>query len=69
MALAIIPIIYTVSEDALTSVPRTYREASLALGSVPPGKQPGQWPARSDTGIFAALILVLVGPWARPWSS
>jgi len=33
LALAIIPIIYTVSEDALTSVPQHYREASLALGA------------------------------------
>jgi phosphate transport system permease protein len=33
LALAIIPIIYTVSEDALTSVPHHYREASLALGA------------------------------------
>src|SRR5215831_6144019 len=57
MALAIIPIIYTVSEDALTSVPRTYREASLALG-VPLWKT--AWsvvlPAATP-GIFAALIL------------
>jgi phosphate transport system permease protein len=33
LALAIIPIIYTVSEDALTAVPKQYREASLALGA------------------------------------
>ena len=33
LALAIIPIIYTISEDALTAVPRLYREASLALGA------------------------------------
>ena len=33
LPLAIIPIIYTVSEDALTAVPRLYREASLALGA------------------------------------
>jgi len=33
LALAVIPIIYTVSEDALTAVPRHYREASLALGA------------------------------------
>ena len=57
MAVAIIPIIYTVCDDALTSVPRTYREASLALG-VPPWKT--AWsvvlPAATP-GIFAALIL------------
>jgi phosphate transport system permease protein len=33
LALAVIPIIYTVSEDALSAVPRLYREASLALGA------------------------------------
>jgi ABC-type phosphate transport system permease subunit len=33
LALAIIPIIYTVSEDALNAVPQSYREASLALGA------------------------------------
>ena len=33
LSFAIIPIIYTVSEDALTAVPRLYREASLALGA------------------------------------
>ncbi len=33
LALAIVPIIYTVTEDALTAVPRHYREASLALGA------------------------------------
>jgi phosphate transport system permease protein len=33
LAFAIIPIVYTVSEDAMTAVPRLYREASLALGA------------------------------------
>jgi phosphate transport system permease protein len=33
LAIAIIPIIYTVAEDALTAVPAHYREASLALGA------------------------------------
>lgn len=32
MALAIVPIVYTVAEDAFTTVPRTWREASFALG-------------------------------------
>jgi phosphate transport system permease protein len=35
LALTIIPMVYTVSEDALTAVPRSYREASLALGATP----------------------------------
>ncbi|GEM54814.1 phosphate ABC transporter permease subunit PstC [Flavobacterium branchiophilum NBRC 15030 = ATCC 35035] len=57
MALAAIPIIYTISEDALSAVPKTYSEASLALGA-------SQWqtaffvtlPAATP-GIFAALLL------------
>ena len=57
MALAAIPIIYTITEDALTSVPRTYTEASLALGAT-------RWqtalfvtlPAATP-GIFAAILL------------
>ncbi|WNG46282.1 phosphate ABC transporter permease subunit PstC [Archangium minus] len=35
LSLAIVPVIFTVAEDALTSVPRSYREASLALGATP----------------------------------
>jgi phosphate transport system permease protein len=57
MALAAIPIIYTITEDALTAVPRTYTEASLALGAT-------RWqtalfvtlPAATP-GIFAAVLL------------
>ncbi len=57
MGLAAIPIIYTLTEDALSAVPRTYTEASLGLGAsrrqtafyvVLPAAVPG---------IFAALIL------------
>lgn len=33
LSLAVIPIIYTVSEDALATVPRSLTEASLALGA------------------------------------
>ncbi len=35
LGLAIIPVIYTICEDALTSVPKSYKEASLALGATP----------------------------------
>jgi phosphate transport system permease protein len=57
LALAVIPIIYSVSEDALTAVPRSYREASLALGA-------SQWqtairvvaPAALPS-IFASIVL------------
>jgi phosphate transport system permease protein len=57
MALAAIPIIYTIAEDALSAVPKTYTEASLALGA-------SKWqtafyvtlPA-AVPGIFAAILL------------
>lgn len=57
MAIAVIPIIYTITEDALTAVPKYLSEASLALGAT-------KWqtalfvvmPAATP-GIFAALIL------------
>jgi phosphate transport system permease protein len=35
LGLAVIPIIYTVAEDALTAVPKSYRHASMALGASP----------------------------------
>ena len=57
MALAVIPIIYTVTEDALSAVPKYMSEASLALGA-------SRWqtayrvllPAATP-GVFAAIIL------------
>jgi phosphate transport system permease protein len=57
MSLAVIPIIYTVAEDALTAVPRYLSEASLALGAT-------RWqtalfvtlPAATP-GVFAAVLL------------
>jgi phosphate transport system permease protein len=57
MGIAAIPIIFTITEDALTAVPRTYNEASLALGA-------SRWqtaffvilPAATP-GIFAAILL------------
>lgn len=57
LALAIIPVVFTISEDSLNAVPRSYIEASLALGAekwetalfvVLPAAMPG---------IFAALLL------------
>jgi phosphate transport system permease protein len=57
MALAVIPIIYTITEDSLNAVPKHMIEASLALGA-------NKWqtaifvsiPA-SAPGLFAALLL------------
>ncbi len=33
LSLAVIPIVYTVAEDAFTAVPQTYREGSIAMGA------------------------------------
>lgn len=57
MSLAVIPIIYTLSEDALSAVPKVMTEASLALGA-------SKWetalyvvlPAATP-GVFAAALL------------
>jgi phosphate transport system permease protein len=57
MALAAIPIIYTLTEDALTAVPRTYIEASLGLGaSIRQTAFTVVLPAATP-GIFAAVLL------------
>lgn len=57
LALAVIPIIYTVSEDALSAVPQSFRDGSFALGAnawqtawkvVLPAALPG---------VFAACVL------------
>jgi phosphate transport system permease protein len=57
LALTIIPVIFTVSEDALTAVPRAFREASLALGAT-------RWETASRVvlpaaapGVLAAVVL------------
>ncbi|MEW5975013.1 MAG: phosphate ABC transporter permease subunit PstC [Acidobacteriota bacterium] len=57
LGLAIVPIIYTVSEDALSSVPRSYREASLALGVTPWQTAWSVVLPAAFPGIFAALVL------------
>jgi phosphate transport system permease protein len=57
MSLAVIPIVFTVAEDALAAVPKYLREASLALGAT-------RWqtalfvtlPAATP-GVFAAMLL------------
>lgn len=57
MALAVIPIIFTVTEDALSAVPKYMKEASIAIGA-------SRWqtayrvvlPAATP-GVFAAIIL------------
>ena len=54
LGLAVIPIIYTVSEDALNAVPRQYREASLALGAT-------AWQTAWSVALPAALPGIFAG--------
>ena len=57
LSLAVIPLVFSIAEDALTSVPRTYTQAALALGS---SRWQAAWkivlPA-AIPGVFAAVVL------------
>lgn len=54
LGLAIIPIIFTVAEDAMTSVPQSLREAALALGA-------NRWQVSSTMVLPAALPGIAAG--------
>jgi len=54
LGLAVIPIIFTVAEDALTTVPKSYREASLALGA-------NRWETAIKIVVPAALPGIFAG--------
>ncbi|MDH4222764.1 MAG: phosphate ABC transporter permease subunit PstC [candidate division Zixibacteria bacterium] len=54
LGLAVIPIIYTVSEDSLNAVPKQYREASLALGAT-------RWQTAIKVALPAALPGIFAG--------
>jgi phosphate transport system permease protein len=57
LGLAVIPIVFSIAEDALTSVPQTYTHGALALGA---SKWQAAWqivlPAALP-GVFAAVVL------------
>jgi phosphate transport system permease protein len=57
LSLAVVPIVYTMAEDAFNAVPRAYREGSLAMGA---SRWQTAWrivlPA-SSAGLLAACIL------------
>lgn len=59
MGLAAIPIIYTLTEDALTAVPKTYTEASLGLGASRRQTAFSVVLPAAVPGIFAAVVLGL----------
>jgi phosphate transport system permease protein len=57
LSIAVVPLVFTVAEDALGAVPRSYREASLALGAT---RWETAWrvvlPAAAP-GVLAAIVL------------
>lgn len=57
LGLAIVPVVFSIAEDALTSVPRSYSQAALALGA---SRWQTAWqivlPA-AIPGVFAAVVL------------
>jgi phosphate transport system permease protein len=57
LGIAVIPVVFSIAEDALTSVPRSFTQAALALGS---SKWQTAWkivfPAALP-GVFAAVVL------------
>lgn len=57
LALAVIPIIFTVAEDALRAVPDSYRQASLALGASPWQTTLRVMVPAASPGIAAAVAL------------
>jgi phosphate transport system permease protein len=57
MGFAVIPIIYTVSEDALSAVPDSLRAASLALGATPWQTTIKVVVPAAMSGIFAAIMV------------
>jgi phosphate transport system permease protein len=57
LGFSVIPVVFSIAEDALTSVPRSYTQAALALGA-------SQWKAAAQVvlpaalpGVFAAIAL------------
>ncbi len=57
LGFAVIPLVFSIAEDALTSVPRSYVQAALAVGA-------SRWQAARDIvlpaaipGVFAAVVL------------
>lgn len=54
LSFAIIPLIYSITEDSLNSVPRSLKEASLALGA-------NRWQTASRVSLSVAMPGVLAG--------
>lgn len=59
MSLLVLPTLITVAQEALRAVPRSYREASLALGATPWQTIRRQVLPSASQGIFTGIILSL----------
>jgi phosphate transport system permease protein len=59
LAVMILPTIISVSEDALRSVPREYREGAIAIGATPWQTIAGIVVPAARSGIVAAIILAM----------
>lgn len=57
LGLAVLPIIYTISEDALTAVPRSFRTAAYALGASPWQTAWSVVLPAALPGVFAGVVL------------
>jgi phosphate transport system permease protein len=57
LSLAVIPIIFTITEDALSALPKSMREASLALGATPWETAAFVLLPAATPGVFAAILL------------
>jgi len=57
MGLAVVPIIFTISEDALSSVPQSLKAASLALGATAWQTATRVVLPTASAGIFSAVML------------
>lgn len=57
MGLAVVPIIFTIAEDALSSVPEHLKAASLALGATPWQTATRVVVPTASAGIFSAVML------------
>ena len=57
LGFAVIPVIFSIAEDALTSVPASYTQAALALGSSPWQAAWGVVLPAALPGVFAAVVL------------
>ncbi len=67
LGFAIIPLIYTISEDALQSVPQHLRSASLGCGATTWQTTIRIVVPTAMSGLFSALMIGFGRAWVRRW--